>query len=398
MNIRKIVLAFSVAFAAVAAFSSGIAKWDPAMAAEGASVDESGVKWIEGRCLPIEGRCYDDVEHFYDRLPANVTTNVNGGVRNMKHHTAGMLLRFATDSDFVSVKFANYNPSKGFYHMSELGTSGIDIYRYDAKAGKWLFAKSSHLAKAVDLDGGEKARIVRCPWKKGETCIVNLPLYNGIGKLWIGIAKDAKILPPPPRRSGIEKPVVFYGTSITHGCSASRAGLAFPSIIGRRLDVPIVNLGFSGSGVMEFEMSEHIARIDASCYVLDCLWNMSLRVSEGPLRSVEGNYEKFIRNLRAKRPGVPIVMAEQSDVFGDGRFGLKNKAVKAIYDKLVAEGWKDLVYLPADEMFDDSGEGTVDGCHPNDLGMMTMANAYGDAVAKALSLHAPARIFWYNSH
>ena len=27
------------------------------------------------------------------------------------------------------------------------------------------------------------------------------------------------------------------------------------------LDVPIVNLGFSGSGRMEFEMSEHLAAI-----------------------------------------------------------------------------------------------------------------------------------------
>ena len=70
-------------------------------------------------------------------------------------------------------------------------------------------------------------------------------------------------------------------------------------------------------------------------------------------------------------------------------FAKKNNAVRAIYDKLVAEGWKNLVYLPADDMFDGSGEGTVDGCHPNDLGMMTMAKAYGDAVAKALSL--PAR-------
>ena len=38
--------------------------------------------------------------------------------------------------------------------------------------------------------------------------------------------------------------------------------------------MPVVNLGFAGSGRMEMEMVEHLARIDASCYVLDCLWNM----------------------------------------------------------------------------------------------------------------------------
>ena len=380
---NRLAVAAFVALVAVAAFGSGIEKWDPRMATNGAEVDESGVKWIDGRNMPIEGRAYDDVESFYDRLPAGVTTNVNGGVRSMKHHTAGMQVRFTTDSDFVMVKFVNYNPSKGMYHMPELGASGIDIYRLDSATGKWRFAKSSHNCQTKKLDSGETARIVRAPWKKGEACLVNLPLYNGIAKLWIGVSKDAKIGLPPPRRSGVVKPVVFYGTSITHGGCASRAGLAFPSIIGRKLDVPIVNLGFSGSGVMEFEMSEHIARIDASCYVLDCLWNMS---AKGPARSFESNYEKFIRNLRAKRPDVPIVMAEQSDVFKIGRFNEINGMHRALYNQLVSEGWKNLVYLPADDMFDDSLEGTVDGCHPNDLGMVTMAKSYGKAVAKALNL------------
>ena len=387
MNRLVYVFAAAAAFVALATYGSGIEKWDPAMAANGAEVDESGVKWIDGRNMPIEGRAYDDVEAFYDRLPAGVTTNVNGGVRSMKHHTAGMQLRFTTDSDFVAVKFVNYNASRGMYHMPELGASGIDIYRQDDATGKWRFVKSSHNCQTKKLDSGETARIVRAPWKKGEACLVNLPLYNGISRLWIGVAKDAKIGLPPSHRSGVVKPVVFYGTSITHGGCASRAGLAFPSIIGRDLDVPIVNLGFSGSGVMEFEMSEHIARIDASCYVLDCLWNMSAKAQKGrPGRSFEENYEKFIRNLRAKRPDVPIVMAEQSDVYKKGRFDEINGMQKALYEKLVAEGWKNLVYLPADDMFDDSLEGTVDGCHPNDLGMVTMAKAYGRAVAKALNL------------
>ena len=385
---NRLEFAAVAAFVAFAAVGSGIEKWDPAMAANGAEIDESGVKWIDGRNMPIEGRVFDDVDAFYDRLPSGVTTNVNDGVRIMKHHSAGMQLRFVTDSDFVAVKFVNYNNSKGMYHMSELGVSGIDIYRLDARTGKWKFAKSSHLANVVKPTSNETARVVRTPWKKGEACLVNLPLYNGIRKLWIGVAKDAKIGPPPPRHSGITKPVVFYGTSITHGGCATRAGLAFPSIIGRELDVPIVNLGFSGSGVMEFEMSEHLAGIDASCYVLDCLWNMSAFAKARPGRSFEENYEKFIRNLRSKRPNVPIVMAEQSDVFKSGRFNEINAMHRKLYEQLVGEGWKNLVYLPADGMFDDSGEGTVDGCHPNDLGMVSMAKAYGEAVAEAIGVHS----------
>ena len=201
---------------------------------------------------------------------------------------------------------------------------------------------------------------------------MNLPLFNGIQSFALGVKPGSKIEALPPRASGVTKPVVFYGTSITHGGCASRPGLAFPSIVGRTLDGPIVNLGFSGSGKMEFEMSEHLAAIDASCYVLDCLWNMHDGL-------VKERYEPFIRNLRAKRPGVPIVMAEQCDVFCGPPNG-KDRFIRSLYERLVREGWKDLVYLPKTNMYPGDMEGTVDGCHPNDLGMKSLAAAFGAAV------------------
>ena len=170
----------------------------------------------------------------------------------------------------------------------------------------------------------------------------------------------------------------------TGGCS-TRPGLGFVNIVGRDLQVPVYGLGFSGSGVMEYELSDVIAKIDASCYVLDCLWNMRSDPTAQNPRSVERNYEKFIRNLRAKRPGVPIVMAEQCDVFMRGP-NEKDKFIRSLYEKLVAEGWKDLVYLPKDEMYTGDTEGTVDGCHPNDIGMASMAKAFGGAIKEALKL------------
>ncbi len=373
-------------FAAVGVLAAGgvfagqeeIAKWDPNMAQKNAVVT-NGVKWIDGKFLPIEGRAFDDVEHYYDRLPAGVTTNVNGGVRGMKHHTSGMLFRFKTDSKKLNFKWVPYNSNLAMDHMPSTGVSGIDVYRFDEKAGCWRYAKTGRIWDAKT--GGS----LSMDWTPGEACIVNLPLYNGVKSFELGIDPTAKVEALGPRKSGIDKPVVFYGTSITHGGCCSRPGLGFVNLVGRALDVPVVGLGFSGSGVMEFEMSEHLARIDASCYVLDCLWNMNSDPKARNERSVERNYEKFIRNLRAKRPDVPIVMAEQCDVFC-GAVNDKDKFMKKLYEKLVAEGWKDLVYLPKDEMYTGDFEGTVDGCHPNDLGMMSMSKAFGKAVKTALRM------------
>lgn len=376
-RVRHVISAVVTAVGLVtAAVANDIAKWDPRMAAEQGVVDTNGVKWIDGKALPIEGRAFDDVEAYYHRLPKNVTTNVNEGVRWMKRHTSGMQFRFITDSRKIRVRWTPLKQQYAGDNMSWIGSAGIDAYRREAD-GTWRFVKTARLSTK------RKEWSFEFDWKPGEPCLLNLPNYEGVRQIAVGIDAQASIMAPPPH-ARVRKPVVFYGTSITHGASASRPGLAFVNVIGRELDVPVVNLGFSGSGRMEFEMSEHLARIDASCYVLDCLWNMGLGwICE--------RYEPFIRNLRAKRPGVPIVMAEQSDVFyrpgqNENRFKKSNDFVRALFEKLVAEGWQNLVYLPSEGMYSGDGEGTIDTVHPNDLGMRTMATAYGKAVKEALGL------------
>ena len=361
-----------------------IAKWDPRMAADKAVVDTNGVKWIDGRYLPIEGRWdLGDARHYYMRLPDTLTTGVNGGVRGMRDNTSGMIFRFRTDSNFLVLRHTPLHGWHAMPHMTEVGTSGWDVYRLDRKIGKWRFVASSHGARNDDAHAG--ARLKRIAWTPGDDCIINLPLYNGVKEFELGIASGSKVEAPSPWASGVTKPVVFYGTSITHGGCCTRPGLGFVNIVGRELQVPVYGLGFSGSGVMEYELSDVISRIDASCYVLDCLWNMGSRARPRPGRNVEENYEPFIRNLRAKRPGVPIIMAEHCNVYGNEK-DARDAFVRKLYDKLVAEGWTDLVYLPNDEMFTGDYEGTVDGCHPNDLGMMSMSKAFGKAVREALKL------------
>ena len=362
--------AVALAISVPAACRADAAKWDPRMANVQAAVDTNGFKWIDGRFLPLEGRAFDDTARFYDRLPANVTTNVNGGVRSLKRHTSGMSFRFVTDARRVVFKWTLLNPAASSRNMGAIGSSGIDVY-VRRRGGEWKYLRTG----APDATG--KGGMLSVGWVPGEECLVYLPLYNGIETFALGVTEGAKILPPPPHK-GVQKPVVFYGTSITHGGCASRPGLSFVNIIGRSHDWPVVNLGFSGSGRMELEMADHLARIDASCYVLDCLWNMNETV-------VMERYEPFVRKLRSLRPDVPIVMAGQCDVFC-GKPNAKELHAKAVCDRLAAEGWKGLVFLPKDKMFNGDREGTVDGCHPNDRGMATMAEAFGDAVRRALSI------------
>ncbi len=375
---KKLIVVGLCALCAVAFAAPGAADgWDPTLAEKHAVVT-NGVKWIDGKFLPIEGRAFDDVKNYYDRLPATVTkTGINHKVHQHLHNTAGMKFRFVTDARNIRIKWVPTDAKLAISHMPATGVSGVDVYRWDVTAHAW---RPLPLGAYID---DPKGYTLTFKWTPGTPCLINLPLYNGIKSIELGVDPWATI-EPHPYTSGLTKPVVFLGTSITHGACASRPGLAFVNMIGRDLDVPVVNLGFSGGGAMESEMCDILARIDASCYVLDAMWNMGMtKWLPRRGRNVDENYEPFIRKLRAKRPDVPIVMAERCDVTCGGP-NPQDKFIRQLYNKLIAEGWKNLVYLPKTKMYTPDMEGTVDGIHPNDMGMRTMADAFGAAVKEAL--------------
>ena len=66
---KVMVVAAGIMLASVVVQAQDIEKFDPRMALEKAVVDTNGVKWVDGRYLPLEGKYFSDVDDFYDRLP-----------------------------------------------------------------------------------------------------------------------------------------------------------------------------------------------------------------------------------------------------------------------------------------------------------------------------------------
>ena len=210
--------------------------------------------------------------------------------------------------------------------------------------------------------------------------MVYLPTYNGVAELRLGVEPGCSIEPAPPRRSGIAKPVVFYGTSITQGASASHPGGCWVARAARIADVEAVNLGFSGSGKMEDSLLDCVADIDAALYVLDTVSNMSPAL-------VAERMERFIRRLAERRPGVPILLTANRFVMGD-EARRRDAAVRAVYDKLKAEdsrAWDNLHFAgdDADALAPDD-DGSVDGIHINDLGMKRAGDYFGAVIRDIL--------------
>lgn len=160
--------------------------------------------------------------------------------------------------------------------------------------------------------------------------------------------------------------------------------MAYPAIIGRWLDCPTINLGFSGNGKMDPPITDLLCELDVAAYVIDCLPNMSADL-------VTERTAPLVRKLREARPDTPIVLVENIEyqaaavLPGTHRsYTSKNEALRAVYEKLVADGVKGLTYIEGTPLFGDDGEATVDGTHATDLGFLRQAEGMLPVLRKLL--------------
>lgn len=149
--------------------------------------------------------------------------------------------------------------------------------------------------------------------------------------------------------------------------------MAYPAILGRRLDTSVINLGFSGNAWLETEVAELLGELDPQVIVNDGLPNNT--TDEAAER-----IDLFMDILRAAKPTTPIVLVENM-TYNDGalfparlaKLQAKNAHLRASYERRIAAGDTNLYYLPADDLLGADREGTVDPSHPTDVGFMRMA-------------------------
>jgi lysophospholipase L1-like esterase len=345
---------------------SSISKLDKNFAAR---VAEDGLVWHDLAGFPLEGRGWEDVKRRYDRLPARAEGLVRDAVWQLGQHSAGMSIRFVTDARRLAARWTVRFPELALPHMAATGVSGLDVYVRQGGRWRWMATgvpdkfPTTEVTLAPELPAGRREYRVY------------LPLYNGLESVAIGVEAGAEFGPgrPWPRRT--ERPICFYGTSITQGGCASRPGLAYPSILGRRLARPILNLGFSGNGKAEPEVTALLAELDPAVFVMDCMPNLRLP-------DMEQRLEEWVEELRRARPRTPLVLVGNMRFQGepyDTRGARKSRAANVILRRVVARlrrrGLGGLYVVPGGTLLGDDFEGTVDGGHPNDLGFMRMADA-----------------------
>jgi hypothetical protein len=346
--------------------------------ASGPSGANNTMVWSDIRQFGVEGRGWNDTKDFYDRLPARAEGMVRKPVWDLSRNSAGMCVRFVTDATAIRARWALTESWLYLPNITAIGKSGLDLYVKTDQGWHWL-AVGQPTAQTNEVTLVEKL----VPGKREY--LLYLPLYNGTKFAELGIGTNATLEKAGPWGPGNRKPIVFYGTSILQGLSASRPGMVHSAILGRRFSWPTINLGFSGNGKMEPEMAGLLAELDPSVYVLDCLPNLGAD-------EIKERVEPCVRKLRAAHPDTPIVLVEDRTMEDSfliaGRmeyYHLKDRAeLKAAYERLQKAGVKNLYYIPGDHLFGDDGEGSVDGSHPSDLGFMRQADIFAGVLGPLL--------------
>ena len=280
-----------------------------------------------------------------------------------KRATGGRV-RFMTDAKEFTVRVTVKEIGEDI-NFPTAGSAGVDVYfgtgidsQYGGYVAPWEHSKEeSTFERAVAKPEGL------------EIVTINFPRNDHLLGMEIGLDEGAMLLEAPEYT--ISKPILYYGSSITEGGCVSRVGCAYTSIVSRWLDADYRNYGFSGCAKGEEEFANFLAsHKEVSALVYDYDHNTT------GLQHLKDTHEKFFRIFRQAHPQVPILMLSRPDTDPYTQEIQRLRDVVAqTYQNARAKGDTNVYFIDGRQYFGNMGRGecTIDGVHPNSLGMMRMA-------------------------
>ncbi len=336
--------------------------------------DAEGFVWYDAAKAPFELYGFCGIKGDpYRRLPDEVGKATNPGTRRNAAHTAGGRVRFSTDSKRIAICCKMPYMTK-YDHMALNGSAGFDLYEDFEHSCRYM---GTFRCSVNDTEGYTAKRVVEGGSMRSYT--VNFPLYSPVSELLIGIDAGASIGGGAKYKN--VAPIVYYGSSITQGACSSRPGIAYQSIITRRLNIDHVNLGFSGNARGEQAMANYIASLPMTAFVCDYDHNAP------NAEHLAATHYDFYKTIREKQPKLPIIFVSRPD-FDNGYEAsvARRRVIEDTYYRAREEGDRNVFYIDGQGLFrgDLKEECTVDTTHPSDIGMAMMADGIGQMLARIL--------------
>ncbi len=311
------------------------------------------------------------------RIPLETAEKISQGIFWMCGYGAGGRIVFATDSPFIALK-VEYGRGTVPTVCNYCFSYGFDLYKFEN--GKDVFVGAYRPVADFDKHNAQY-KVNTHNNKKMTIYTINFPHFSEVKSLSVGIENGYSLQKGKQYINSL--PVVFYGSSITHGAAAGRPGNTYENFVSQKYNLDYINLGFAGQAKGEKEMAEYITSLKMCAFVCDYDHNAP------DAQHLENTHYPFYEIIRKSHPDIPYIMVTKPDFYPNNDYNAKRRAViKASYDKAVAKGDKNVYFIDGETLFegDFSESCTSDGCHPNDSGFSRMAEKIGKLIADALNI------------
>ncbi len=298
----------------------------------------------------------------YRRLPEEVSKAISEELYHCSRNTAGGRLRFKTDSPYIALR-TTFASASLMSHMAFINAGGFDLYENTA------FGSVFRGSYRPPCNGAPSYAYSLWAGMGMKDMTLNFPSYGAPVFIEIGIKQGSKIEKTDGYRDC--DPIVFYGSSITQGGCASRPGLTYANFISRRFNIDYVNLGFSGNGKGEESVVRYMASLPMSVFVSDYDHNAP------SFEHLESTHFRMYEIIREAHPDIPYFMISKPDFDNDPNGAPRRRdIIYNSYLKARERGDRNVYFIDGKRIFqgEDRSECTIDGCHPNDIGMYRFAN------------------------
>ena len=336
-------------------------------------------KYVSAEELTIIGKVLPTSEP-YTRIDTSVYKFDDKVAMKYAGYSTGLAVVFKTDSRNINAKWKT-SGANGGANMTAILQKGLDLYI--RKDGEWVFAGvgSPKMGKAP-YDTHESL-IVGNMTPGVKECLLYLPVFDKVERLEIGIDPDASI-------EAMENPfrfkIIFKGSSVTHGASASRPGMTYPARFGRDNGLYVCNMGFSGRSKLQKEFAHILADADADAFVFDTFSNPSGQV-------IRERFNEFVDIVRVSHPHTPLIFL-QTERRETRNFNTRSEEIESVKQEaaedVVRERMKTdkhIYFIDSEGFLGDDHIGTVDGSHPNDIGFSRMLDCITSPVLEILGTY-----------